>query len=61
MTKEYITKAHYPWLTNPEFYEEDWQDMPEDFVAGITDEEVVKIVEDLITLDIDYEQMSEEI
>lgn len=41
--------------------DEDWQDMPEDFVADITDEEVVKIVEELIALDIDYEQMSEEI
>ena len=42
-------------------YDEDWEDMPEDFVADITDEQVVKIVEELIALDIDYEQVSEEI
>jgi hypothetical protein len=42
-------------------YDESWEDMPEDFVADITDEEVVKIVEELIALDIDYEQVSEEI
>jgi hypothetical protein len=42
-------------------YDEGWEDMPEDFVADITDEEVVKIVEELIALDVDYEQVSEEI
>jgi hypothetical protein len=59
MSKEYITKAHYPYLTDMD--DSEWEDMPEDFVADITDEEVVKIVEELIALDIDYEQIVEEI
>jgi len=40
---------------------EDWEDMPIDFVPDISDEEVIKIVEELIASDVDYEQISEEI
>ncbi len=41
--------------------DEEWEDMPIDFVPDISDEEVIKIVSELIDSDIDYEQISESI
>jgi hypothetical protein len=53
MTKEYITKAHYPWLTDTSSeFDVEWQEMPEGFVSDVTDEEVEHIVEYLLAADV---------